>query len=162
MLRILPVLTLILISCKSEKQTEIAEVESNPIVEVPTVVTINEEFLLGTWQNIDDSEIDFLLHLNIDDNTVAGEYCSKAKHFFFEDCAMEDEGGYCSVRGRMEQLIITLETESCATYELGEASITRADSFLVWNLNKAPGPYAEKHLMPENMELKKISNTPFL
>ena len=161
MIRLLTILTIILISCNGEKQTKIGAVAPNPVIEVPIEVTINEEFLLGTWQNIDDSEIDFLLHLNIDDNTVAGEYCSKAKHFFFEDCALEDEGGYCSVRGRMEQLNITLQTESCVTYELGEASISRADSILVWQLNKAPGAYAEKHLMPENMKLKKISNTPF-
>lgn len=113
-------------------------------------------------QNIDDSEIDFILNLNVDDEVLVGEYCSRAKHFCFEDCAQDDREGYCSVRGRMEQLMITLETESCMTYEIGEANLIRVNDILVWNLKKNLGKYAEKHLMPETMKMKKISNEPFL
>lgn len=154
MLRYLSIIIILSISCKSDKQGQML-IEETPQKE------INEVFLLGTWQNINDSEIDFILHLNIDDGTVAGEYCSKAKQFYFEDCALEDEGSYCSVRGRMEQLRISLETESCVTYELGEAELARENAQLKWILKKAPGKFAENHLMPDTMTLKKISNEPF-
>ncbi|GLR18184.1 hypothetical protein [Portibacter lacus] len=170
---VLKILTLILIfsACKQvqtvESDSEIAEkqvVQVEKIVEAKTPVEtrMNKEFILGTWQNIDHKDINFILNLNVDKDFVAGEYCSKALKFFLEDCAGDDGGEYCSVRGPLNSLNIEIGMESCITAEVSKGEIQRQDSIIVLTLVESAGEYGKDHLVPKSLKLKKISNEPFL
>lgn len=131
-------------------------------VEIPAETRMSTAFILGTWQNIDQKDINFFLHLNIDQDFVVGEYCSKALEFFFEDCSLEDEGSYCSVRGPMNSINIEIEMESCINAEIGKGEIQRQDSIIILTLVEPAGEYGKDHLVPKKVMLKKISNEPFL
>jgi len=138
---------------KSAKEEKVAS---------PSIQTrMSSEFILGTWQNIDNKDINFFLHLNVDEDYVVGEYCSKALNFFFEDCSLEDEGAYCSVRGPLNSLNIEIDMESCINAEIGRGEIQRQDSIIVLSLRKAAGEYGKDHLVPNEVKLKKISDEPF-
>jgi hypothetical protein len=139
-----------------KKESEPAPVEVEPIES-----RMSKDFLHGVWQNLNHKDIDFILHINIVDDLVLGEYCSKAKNFFLEDCALEDEGGYCMIRGDVNAFNVELMMESCLNAEVAEAFLRRENAELLLILDKPAGEYGKDHLVPDTVQLKKIANEPY-
>lgn len=143
----------------TQVQREVAPEED--VVKEQLDQRFSRDFLHGTWLNMDNTDIEFMLHLNIVDNLVLGEYCSKAKEYFLEDCSLEDEGSYCSIRGPLNQYNVEIEMESCLNAKIGVAFLRREGDNISLILDKGAGEYGKDHLVPEKMNLKKISNKPY-
>jgi len=159
-------LTIFLLACVDSNEPALVKkveikVDSSKIENTEIVSRMSKSFIHGIWQNLDHQDIDLILHLNMVDDLVLGEYCSKAKNFFLEDCSLEDEGSYCSIRGPFNQYNTEIDLESCITAEVSEAFLRKKDDKLILILDKPAGMYGEDHLIPDTCTFKKISNDPY-